>query len=111
MRRIAMMMIALLLSGGIAHASAPVPRLKPEAPVSTFISNKDETILRAVFESIDDRRYEQADTLRRQIDDRIARAIADWAYLRQRNTEVPSAETTAFLDASQAAQRSTVNTK
>ncbi|MBB4659442.1 lytic transglycosylase domain-containing protein [Parvularcula dongshanensis] len=93
---------ALLLAGlcgVVLTAAAPSPSLKPPAPVSPYVTPTDEAVLRAVFTALTDRRYAEAERRRRDLEDPLARAVADWAYLRSGGPGIRAAEVAAFLSA------------
>jgi soluble lytic murein transglycosylase len=78
--------------------AAPIPRLKPEAPVSSWVTPSDEGALRAVFEAVGRRNFAVADSLRQTVDEPIARALADWAYLRADPPGASAEEVGRFLE-------------
>lgn len=91
-------LLASIALFGVSAGAVPVPSLKPEAPESAYISRDQAQLLRAVFESLDDRDYEGARAARLPLTDDVARAIATWAILASNAPDVTLAEYDIFLD-------------
>ncbi|NNU17318.1 lytic transglycosylase domain-containing protein [Parvularcula sp. ZS-1/3] len=89
--------LSVLALAGTA-AAAPPPSLKPEPPASPYISRVEANVLRDVFESLDDRRYEDARTSRGALNDPLARKIAEWALLSSNAKEQSLEAYDIFLD-------------
>lgn len=99
--RLILLALAIAFGGaglGTANGAVPIPRLKPAAPVSPWITPSDEAALKAVLEAIDKHQYSLARTLRDQVKEPIARSVADWAYYRSDAKDFTTGEVANFLD-------------
>ena len=90
--------VAACVLGWASAQTPPPPTLKPPVPASPWVSKTDEALLRTVFDAMDRRRYSEANMLRAQVQAPVAKALADWVYLRSSRTDVTLAEIDSFLD-------------
>ncbi|MEE4211413.1 MAG: hypothetical protein V2I43_19360, partial [Parvularcula sp.] len=87
----------LVAACGIAVA-APVPVLKPLAPVSPYVSKTDAQFLEGVITALERGRYDEAKRLRDAIAAPLPRAIAQWGLLGSSADGLSLEDYDVFLD-------------
>ena len=87
-----------LITGGIAAAQAPQPRVKPAPPAPLYVSRSDEAVLEAYFDALDDEHFSVARNYLAQVNDPVARNVAEWAWFREQPDDVDWQAAGRFLD-------------
>ena len=88
---------AALALTGMASAT-PTPRIKPAPPAPVYLKPADYQTLDRFFDALDDRKWTSADSWRQQLNDPVARSVADWAWFRQDVDAASFQEAGIFLD-------------
>ncbi|MEM6747729.1 MAG: lytic transglycosylase domain-containing protein [Pseudomonadota bacterium] len=98
MGRAILLLAALLWGLASAQAAAPAPSLKPQGVDLPFIASAEAEQLRAVFEALDDRAYDEAIAGQAALTDPLARRIGEWAILMSNAPDLDLDRYDAFLD-------------
>ncbi len=98
MGRAFLFLVSLLLGLASAQAAVPAPSLKPQGVELSFISSVEAEQLRAVFEALDERAYDEAKAGQAALTDPLAKRIGEWAILMSNAPDLTLDRYDAFLD-------------
>ena len=78
--------------------AAPTPRIKPPAPGPQFINRVDLERLRVIQKDVQKRNFSRAKAAAPNIEDPIARSLAEWMYFYGEDPNISVTEADRFLD-------------
>lgn len=90
--------IALVLVAVPQSFAAPTPRIKPAAPGPEFINAIDLERLRVIQSDVKKRNFSRAKAAAPNINDPIARSLAEWMYFYGEDPKISVTEADRFLD-------------